>query len=318
MDKSIPGIHHVTAVAGDPQQNVDFYAGVLGLRLVKITVDFDEPDTFHFYYGDDLGRPGSVITFFATPDASATPGRRGTGQVTTTSFSVPEGVLGYWRERFRAHGVACEEPSARFDEEALVFTDPDGLELELVSRTGGDERAPWHAGPIPEDRAIRGLYGATLCEAGYERTARLLTETMGFRQVAEQDNRFRFETGAGGPGAIVDVLCRPEAPPGQVAAGTVHHIAWRTPDDAHEQAWQARLADLGYDVSPVMDRNYFHSIYFREPGGILFEIATDGPGFTADETPERLGSGLKLPAFLEERRPVIEARLPALRLIPAR
>jgi catechol 2,3-dioxygenase-like lactoylglutathione lyase family enzyme len=314
MNRNIGGIHHVTAIASDPQQNVDFYAGVLGLRLVKITVNFDDPGSYHFYYGDELGRPGSVMTFFAWPGANAFRGRRGTGQVTTTAFSVPEGSLGYWRERLGAQGIALEEPAARFEEEALVFQDPDGLELELVAHAGADARAPWQEGPIPADKAIRGFHSAALSVEGYERTARLLTETLGFRRVAEQGNRFRFESGAGGPGTLVDVLCQPDARAGQVAVGTVHHIAWRTPDDEQEQAWQQQIADLGYNISPVMDRQYFHSIYFREPGGILFEIATDVPGFTTDETPERLGTGLKLPSFLEKTRPLIEQRLPALRL----
>jgi catechol 2,3-dioxygenase-like lactoylglutathione lyase family enzyme len=312
MEKSILGIHHITAIASDPQQNVDFYTGILGLRLVKITVNFDDPGSYHFYYGDELGRPGSILTFFAWPGGF--PGRRGNRQVTTTAFSVPEGSLGYWRERLAAKNIRFEEPITRFEEEALVFEDPDGLELELVAHTGSEKRASWQEGPVPAEKAIRGFYSAALSVEGYERTAKLLTETLRFRRVAEQGTRFRYAAGEGGPGTFVDVLCQPDARPGQVAVGTVHHIAWRTPDDGQEQAWQQHIAELGYNITPIMDRSYFHSIYFREPGGILFEIATDVPGFATDETPEQLGTTLKLPPWMEKTRPQIEQRLPPLRL----
>jgi catechol 2,3-dioxygenase-like lactoylglutathione lyase family enzyme len=318
IDTNILGIHHITAIASDPQRNVDFYTGVLGLRLVKVTVNFDDPGSYHFYYGDALGRPGSVLTFFAWPGAEAYRGRRGTGQMTTTAFSVPAGSLGYWKDRLASHDVALRESPIRFADEALAFEDPDGVLLELVAHGANDaDDAPWVTGPVPADRAIRGFHSAALSTAHPERTEHLLTETLGFRRIAEQGDRIRLAVGTGadgGPGRLVDVLHVPGARPGQIAVGSVHHIAWRTPDDAQQQAWRERIAGLGYGISPVMDRSYFHSIYFREPGGILFEIATDTPGFATDETPERLGTGLQLPPFLEPQRARIEQRLPPLRL----
>ncbi|HEX7183238.1 MAG TPA: ring-cleaving dioxygenase, partial [Thermoanaerobaculia bacterium] len=290
MDRQIEGIHHVTAIARDPQANVDFYAGVLGLRLVKKTINFDDPGTYHFYYGDEQGRPGTIITFFPWPMARR--GSHGAGQATVTSFSVPEGSLGWWSERLERLGVAAEAPRERFDEEVLTLLDPDGLKLELIARAD-DPRAPWERGPVPADKAVRGFDGVTLTEWNPEVTVGLLTGFMGFRQVGESGGRFRFEVGAGGPGTRVDVLARPDAPRGHVSAGTVHHVAWRVADDEQQRAWHEELNELGLHVSPILDRQYFHSIYFREPGGVLFEIATDPPGFTFDETVEDLGSGLR-------------------------
>lgn len=307
----ISGIHHITAIAGNPQQNVDFYTAVLGLRMVKLTVNFDDPGTYHLYYGNEVGHPGTVLTFFPFRDAPK--GRRGTGQATTIAFSIPEGAMGYWIDRFKGHNVPFENPEARFDEEALVFYDPDGLKLELVAYAD-DDRLPWEGGPVPPEKAILGFYSVALSEEGYERTAALLTETLGFRATQEHGDRYRYEAGAGGPGAVVDVLCHPTEIPGRVAVGTVHHVAWRTPDDDAQAAWRKTIAALGYNVTPVMDRQYFHSIYFREPGGVLFEIATDPPGFTKDETVAELGSGLKLPPWLEPRRDLIAQALPPLRL----
>ncbi|MBI3667652.1 MAG: ring-cleaving dioxygenase [Acidobacteria bacterium] len=312
VSPQIPGIHHVTAIAGDPQQNLDFYTGLLGLRLVKRTVNFDDPYTYHLYYGDQLGRPGGILTFFPWPGAPR--GRRGAGQLTATSFSVPAPALGYWMERLKSHGVAFEGPTRRFEEEVLTFGDRDGLQLELVAGSEADPRGPWKEGPVPADQAIRGFYGVTVSEEGYEQTAALLTATLGFRRAREAGNRFRYEAGSGGPGAVVDVLCLPAAPPGRVGVGTVHHVAWRASNDEEQKYWRGRIADLGFNVTPVLDRNYFRSIYFREPGGVLFEIATDPPGFTADEPPEQLGTRLKLPPWLEPHRAEIEQRLPPLHL----
>jgi glyoxalase family protein len=312
MEPSIGGLHHITAISGDAQGNVDFYAGLLGLRLVKLTVNFDDPGSYHLYYGDGDGRPGSLITFFAWNDAPR--GRIGTGQVTATAFSIPATALGFWTNRLRGHGVAVEGPSERLGEPVLAFADPDGLPLELIAPLAGDARPAWEAGPLPAAEAIRGLHSVTLSEEGYERTAGLLTQTLGCRRVAEVDGRFRYAVAAGGPGELVDVVCRPDARPGEVAVGTVHHMAWRTPDDAQQAAWRRALAALGYNVSPVMDRQYFHSIYFREPGGVLFEIATDPPGFATDEPAEHLGERLRLPPSLEPHRERIEAWLPPLRL----
>lgn len=310
MDPTILGIHHVTAITSDAQQNVDFYTGVLGLRLVKVTVNFDDPGSYHLYYGDELGRPGSAMTFFAWPGGGR--GIHGTGQVTATSFSVPPGAIGFWRDRLRQHGVTIAQSSIRFNEEYLPFYDPDGLLLEIVADSLADNRAPWLGADIPDTAAIRGFHSAAVSEEGFEQTAVLLRETMAFQQVGQHENRYRFAAGDGGPGAYVDVLCRPDAAQGIVSVGTVHHIAWRTGTDEQQATWRGKISDLGYNVSPIMDREYFHSIYYREPGGVLFEIATDGPGFTADEAPESLGTTLQLPPWLERARPIIEERIPRL------
>jgi glyoxalase family protein len=308
----ILGIHHVTAIASDPQKNIDFYAGVLGLRLVKRTVNFDDPGTYHFYYGDEVGTPGTILTFF--PWAGAPRGRHGTGQLTVTSFSVPAASMGWWRERLKARGVEAEGPYLRFDEEVLDFTDHDGLMLELVAHAGADGRSGWEGGPVPAPHAIRGFYGVTLSEEGYQATAELLSRDMGFRVGESFGNRFRYTVGEGDAVARVDVLCQPDGRSGTMAAGTVHHVAWRVADDASQLNWRARLADLDYNVTPVMDRQYFHSVYYREPGGIIFEIATDPPGFGIDESPAELGTHLKLPPWLEPRRSFIEQTVAPIRL----
>jgi catechol 2,3-dioxygenase-like lactoylglutathione lyase family enzyme len=302
MAASISGIHHVTAIASDPQTNFDFYTGFLGLRLVKKTVNFDDPGTYHFYYGDESGTPGSILTFFPWPGARR--GRHGSGQVAFTSFAAPENSIGTWIERAKEYGITVGEPLERFGQQVLPFVDPDGLQLEIVASLpgSGHELAKFHS--------------ATISEEGYERTARLLTETMGFRFKEQAGNRFRFEAGEGGPGATVDVVCNPDAARGLGGAGTVHHIAWRTPDDAQQREWHKTLVQLNYNVSPIMDRQYFHSIYYREPGGVLFEIATDPPGFLIDESLETLGTELKLPPAYEPMRAQIEKALPALATAP--
>jgi catechol 2,3-dioxygenase-like lactoylglutathione lyase family enzyme len=311
MATGIRGIHHVTAIAGDPQRNLDFYTGVLGMRLVKLTVNYDDPDTYHLYYGDRLGRPGTILTFFPWPGAPR--GRQGTGQATAVSFSVPRDSLGYWADRLGSRGIQPSGPIERFGEQLLVFSDPDGLKLELVAAGPNGAQSGPDASPVPPAHALRGFHGVSLSE-GYERTASLLVEGLGFRPAGSIGNRFRYEGGPGGPGALLDLLCQPAAPPGRVSVGTVHHVAWRAPDDEAHRAWRRKLAGLGHNVTPVIDRKYFRSIYFREPGGVLFEIATDPPGFTVDEPAERLGTGLMLPPGLEPLRDRIELVLPRLRL----
>lgn len=306
------GIHHVTAIATDPQRNVDFYLQVLGLRLVKQTVNFDAPDTYHLYYGNEHGSPGTVLTFFPWPGVPA--GRRGAGQATTTAFSIPEASLGWWKQRLEQLGVEVMEATTRFEEDALWFHDPDGLALGLVAHPGTDPRPPWEAGPIPAQHAVRGFHSVELCEHGFEASAGMFADTLGFRLVAEEGQRFRFATGEAGPGAFVDLVCRPEAPQGLVAAGTVHHVAWRAPDDEAQQTWRGQLVGEGVDVTPIIDRNYFQSIYFREPGGVLLEVATDPPGFTVDEPLLELGRSLRLPPWLEPRREEIAAALPPLKV----
>jgi glyoxalase family protein len=307
MTKMILGIHHITAIAGDPQRNIDFYTGLLGLRLVKVTVNFDDPSSYHFYYGDGQGNPGTILTFFAWPGAWQ--GRRGNGQVTATSFAAPQGSLAFWRERLSANGISFDGPIERFAQNVISFADEDGLRLELIETAATDPTRAWTGSGVPAEFAIRGFHSATLSETGYQRTATLLTEQMGFRLIGQEQNRFRYEVADGGAGKTADVVCTPGAQEGRVAAGTVHHIAWRTADDAQQREWLAEVSRLGYNVSPIMDRVYFHSIYFREPGGILFEIATDSPGFAVDESLERLGSGLALPPWLEPQRGRIEAAL---------
>ena len=294
------GIHHVTAMAGDPRRNLNFYTKVLGLRLVKTTVNFDDPGTYHLYYGDEVGHPGTIMTFFPWPGAMR--GRRGTGQVITTSFAVPHQSLGHWHERLRRAGVTVERSTA-FGEEILGFEDPDGLSVELV----GVSEA------VNAEHAILGFAHVTLSEQGYETTAHLLTDVMGFRQAGESDNRFRFALCLSGLTARVELRCMPDAPTGRVSVGTVHHVAFRVAGEAEQLAWRERLAEAGLNVTPVLDRQYFKSIYFREPGGVLFEIATDPPGFLIDESRERLGTDLKLPPWLEPQRARIEKALPRLR-----
>jgi catechol 2,3-dioxygenase-like lactoylglutathione lyase family enzyme len=313
--KQILGIHHITAIAGDPQTNLDFYAGVLGLRLVKLTVNFDDPGTYHLYYGDGVGHPGTILTFFPWPHAPQ--GRRGTGQVTGTAFAIAENAVDYWTERLAARSIAFKGPFDRFSEQVISFFDPDGMGIELIAtRTTRNDRA-YQAGPVPLEFAVRGFHGATLSQADHRETAALLTDTMRFKLVAQEGDRFRYAVDSGEPAGLVDVLRAPNERPGRVLVGTVHHIAWRTADDDQQRSWRTELTRLNYGVSPVMDRKYFHSIYYREPGGILFEIATDPPGFSVDEAPEELGSKLVLPPWLEPERASLEAVLPPLRL-PAR
>lgn len=306
------GIHHVTAVASDPQANADFYLNALGMRLVKRTVNFDAPDTYHLYYGDRKGDPGTILTFFPWPGAPK--GRLGAGQATTTAFSVPEGSIGWWSGHLASLGVEASRPAERLEEEALVLRDPDGLVLELVADTEPHDTEPWEGGGVPAEHAIRGVRSVTLTEHDHERTARMLSGNLGFRLAAEEGERYRFRTAAGaGVGTIVDVVADPSAPRGLVAAGTVHHVAYRAPDSAAQLAWQGELLDAGVGVTEVRDRQYFQSIYFREPGGVLLEIATDGPGFDYDEPLLELGRALKLPPWLEPDRAQIEQALPRLK-----
>lgn len=303
QDLSIAGIHHVTALAGDPQRNLDFYVGVLGLRLVKLTVNFDDPGTYHLYYGDENGTPGTILTFFPWPNAPK--GRQGTGQTTSIAFAAAAGALDHWRKRFTQSGIDFRETA----DETIAFQDPDGLPLEVVA----SERSGPGAGA-----AIRGFHSVTLSESGYESTAELLTETFGYRAAGEKGNLFRFASIKDGmenaKATRIDVLCQPDARIGTMGVGTVHHVAFRAETNEMQRRWQAEIGRLRYDVTPVLDRQYFHSIYFREPGGVLFEIATDPPGFATDEEPERLGTHLKLPPWLENSRAQIERILPPLKL----
>ena len=329
----ILGIHHITAIAGNPQKNIDFYTGFLGLRLVKLTVNFDDPQTYHFYYGDDIGRPGTILTFF--PWQNMPKGFRGTGQVITTAFLIPASSIEYWINRLKSQGVSYTGPTKRFDDDEQVITlyDPDGMEIELVAHKDAETKKDhvWRKGPIPEEYATRGFYSATLSLEGYERTADLLIENMGFSKTKSDGNRFRFEIKdkekiiddfysnkqkreldlLNSP-STVDLVCLPYTQRGSMGVGTVHHIAWRTPTDESQLDMRKIIINTGLDATPVIDRTYFHSVYFREPGGILFEIATDPPGFMVDQKEEELGQKLLLPEWLEPDRRYLEKVLPKI------
>jgi glyoxalase family protein len=307
----VTGLHHVTALADDAQKNVDFYAGILGLRMVKKTINFDAPDVYHLYYGDETGSPGTIMTFFPFP--GMVKGRHGKGQMTVTSFSVPANSLEYWMKRLKKFNIKHTQPQQRFDDEVFIyFEDVHGLGLELVFNSV-DKRPGFTYGQIPEDYAVKGFYGVELAENGYERTAALLLDGMDHKLIAEKGNRVRYSA-SGIAGDFVDIEWSPSATRGLGGSGTIHHLAFATPDDATQLDVREKLLSKGYQVTPVMDRQYFHSIYFREPGGILFEIATNPPGFAIDEAPEKLGHELKLPAWYENVRDKIEAGLQPIKV----
>ena len=306
---SIPGIHHVTCITGAVQQCTDFYVSVLGLRFIKKSINQDLPDTYHIYFGDYLGTPGTAMTFFGWPTWPEQ--RAGSGQVTTVAFQVPSGSLGFWSSRLKKLGLD-HGTTTRFGVDALTLSDADGIGIELVGDASDDRWVPWKDAPIAEDNAIRGFHSVALTVAEGAATADLLTTTMGFRKATHDGPRARFETGEGGPHAILDLIESPEGPVGEESIGTVHHVAWRTAAAETQVQWRERLLQAGRNVTPVIDRWYFQSIYYREPGGVLFEIATDGPGFTVDETPEALGSGLSLPPWFGVRRDHLDEILPPI------
>ncbi|HEU0222493.1 MAG TPA: VOC family protein [Paracoccaceae bacterium] len=302
------GLHHVTAIAGSARRNLDFYARVLGLRLVKKTVNFDDPGSYHFYYGDESGQPGSILTFFAWEGTA--PGRLGIGETQEILFRVPQASLGYWLHRFLEQGVACEPPVERFGETHFGFRDRDGTRLALVTLPGIEAEPGWSGGGIPAEHAIRGLHGVSLLLRDAAPTAAILTDVLGFAEAGQEGMCTRFQAGGQGLGRVVDLRAVGEFLTGRQGAGSVHHIAFRAADDAAQAAMAARLrANHGLRPTEQKDRTYFRSIYFREPGQVLFEIATDDPGFATDEPPAELGRALKLPAWLEDRRPEIEAAL---------
>ncbi|HVZ65892.1 MAG TPA: ring-cleaving dioxygenase [Lacunisphaera sp.] len=310
MKTQVHGLHHITAMSSDTKRNMEFYTNVLGLRFVKQSVNQDDPGTYHLYYGDYTGAPGTVLTFF--PWFGLRRGRPGSGQVYATAFSVPSGSMSFWKQRLAELKVSAEPVESRFGDEVLPFTDPDGLRLELVGVTEADPRAPTPSSVIPAEHAIRGFHSATLGLIDSVRTARVLTDDMGYRLVQQSGHRARYAAGTGGPGTYVDLLTDPGLPRGLNGAGTVHHVAFRVPDEAAQASARATLLQSGLHVSPMIDRAYFKSIYYREPAGILFEIATDQPGFAIDEPVETLGQRLSLPPRLEPLRAEIEAALPSL------
>jgi glyoxalase family protein len=310
----VQGIHHITALASDPQANVDFYYNILGQRLVKTTVNFDDPETYHLYYGDEVGTPGTLLTFF--PWVGARQGRRGSGEIGAVAYSIRPESVGFWREHLAQHAIAVEDGAARFGSPVLRLTDPDGMPLELIGDEGPATFRFWADGPIPEEHALRGLHSATLWLARAEPTSELLTEVLGYELVGQERNRWRFKGASGDIGLYLDLLVRPDLPHGAMGAGSVHHMAFRTLDDSAQLEYQARIAAAGHGVTSVRDRQYFRSIYFREPGGVLFEIATNAPGFLYDEPIERLGMDLKLPPWLEPQRAFIERSLPPFSVRP--
>ena len=307
----MPGIHHVTAIAGDPLKNFDFYTRDLGVRFVKKTVNFDDPSTYHFYYGDETGSPGTILTFF--PWAGAQAGRRGVGETHQTAFRVPLRSLGYWTKRFIEKGIPYEALEKRFGESVLPFTDPDGMALALVGVAGAENEPGWSNGDVPSEHAIRGFQGVTLLLDSVEKTTAILTDVFGFREVAREGSVIRFAAAGDANGSVVDIYEAKGFLRGHQGRGSVHHIAFRAADDAQQAEMAEKLTRThGQRPTEQMDRNYFRSIYFREPGGVLFEIATDIPGFAVDEPVETLGRELKLPSFLEPHRKEIEGVLPVL------
>ncbi len=310
----IQGIHHITAIAGDPQANIDFYHTLLGQRLIKKTVNFDDPGTYHFYFGDETGTPGTILTFF--PWRGAVRGRRGNGEVAATAYTIRPGSVDYWLKRLADHGVTPGERQKRFGADVLPFQDADGMIVEFIVDDGPAAVDLWDEGPIPGEHALRGFHGATLWVADAAATAGLLTHSLGYTFAGREGQRSRFQAAGDGIGRFIDLLERPGEPHGRLGAGSVHHIALRTVDDEEQAEYLAALRQSGQQVTPVQDRQYFHSIYFREPAGVLLEIATDAPGFLYDEPAAELGTHLKLPPWLEARRAQISERLPAVRTSP--
>lgn len=310
MEERILGLHHITAIAGDAQRNYDFYTKVLGLRLVKKTVNFDDPGTYHFYYGDEKGSPGTILTFF--PWRNVRPGIEGTGMATAIGYSIPVGSLSFWTKRFQEYNVSFGKPGNRFGEVYLPFKDPDGLNLELIMAENPDSRKGWHSDDIPDNAAIQGFHSITLTVNDVRPTGAILTDIFGYKLYKQEGRFYQYKTDAVNEAALVNIVEVPDGKRGQVAGGTNHHVAFRVPDENTLMHFRDKVVKKGLNITPKIDRNYFYSLYFREPGGVLFEIATDNPGFAIDEAPEELGLHLKLPEQYEDQRAAIEQVLPAL------
>ncbi|WP_419701678.1 ring-cleaving dioxygenase [Mucilaginibacter sp. NFX135] len=310
MENTINGIHHITAIAGNAKKNYDFYTRVLGLRLVKKTVNFDDPQTYHLYYGDKLGTPGTILTFF--PWEGITAGRRGARQATEVGYSVPEGSLDFWLKRLEANNVLYNKPAEKFGEQYLTLLDPDGLKLELIVPKTADNRLPWETTEVKAENATRGFHNITITTNKMDATAKILTDVFGYKLLEQHVNRFRFVTDAVDNAAIVDLVEVAGEVAGHVAGGSVHHVAFRVKNEEILMQYREKIAALGLHITDKIDRNYFYSLYFREPGGVLFELATDNPGFSVDEPVDQLGSGLKLPAQYENIREDLEKSLPSL------
>lgn len=310
MRDNITGLHHITVIAGDPQENLDFYVGILGMRLVKKTVNQDVPGTYHLFYADGAAHAGTDLTFFPWPDMP--PGQAGVGLTVEVALAVPAGGLGYWAERLTGHGVEVTEPATRFGERLLTFADPHGLRVALVETADTRDFTPWTKSVVPEAYQIRGLHGIRLLERNAAPTTDFLVNTLGFEEIGEEDGWHRFALPDSRSGRVIDIKQLPTERQGTWGTGSVHHVAWRVPDDLTEVKVQQRLQSAGRRPTPVIDRFWFKSVYFKEPGGALFEIATDGPGFGVDEPLDELGASLVLPPWLESKRSQIEAGLPPL------
>lgn len=310
MENKIKGIHHITAIAGNAKINFDFYTRVLGLRLVKKTVNFDDPFTYHFYYGDTVGTPGTILTFF--PWEGTATGRRGARQVTEIGYAVPANSLEFWLTRLDKNNVIYNKPAEKFGEQYLTFLDPDGLKFELTVPNEADNRQPWETSDVTAENAIRGFHHITITSNKIDAAAKILTDVFGYRLLSQEVNRYRFITDAGETAALVDLVEVPGEAAGHVAGGSVHHVAFRVSDEQVLMNFRKKIVGLGLNITDKIDRNYFYSLYFREPGGVLFELATENPGFVTDETVEQLGQALKLPAQYEVQRKEIESKLPLL------
>ncbi|KFF03413.1 ring-cleaving dioxygenase [Flavobacterium reichenbachii] len=308
MENKILGLHHITAIAGDAKRNFNFYSNILGLRFIKKTVNFDDPGTYHFYFGDEVGSAGTILTFFPWGDAIQQ-GRKGSGMATEIGYSVPKGSLDFWQKRFEQYNVIYNKPAEKFGEKYLTFLDPDGLKLELIESKTEDNRKPWETDEVKAAVATRGFHNITLTLTSIKATAAILTEIFGYKLIDQDVNRYRYATDAVENAAIVDLVELPEEKRGFNANGTVHHVAFRVQNDEILMHFREKIEAYGLSITPQIDRQYFHSLYFREPGGVLFEIATDNPGFMVDESLEELGQNLKLPAQYESDRAAIEAHL---------
>ena len=310
MEKTIEGIHHITAIAGDAKRNYDFYTRTLGLRLIKKTVNFDDPETYHLYYGDKVGTPGSILTFF--PNEGIPSGRPGARQATGIGYSIDKSSFEFWKQRFEKNGVRYLDVAKKFNESYLTVFDPDGLRLELIASSREDNRIPWTTEDVSSNNGLKGFHNITLTLNELAPTAEILTKVFGYHLAQQKDNLFRFITNSVTNAAIVDILVSKSEAPGHVSMGSVHHVAFRVKDEKILMEFRDMIIALGLRITEKIDRNYFYSLYFREPGGVLFELATENPGFMVDESLEHLGEKLMLPEQYEQLRETLEITLPEL------